>query len=419
MQRVWLVAVCAILSAVLAGCGKNAPGSETYQLRAVNAVSDAEALDILVDDNVKATGLDVGSTSAYAGVGVGTHTVKVRSSTTGVVLVERSISVTSKSNTLMVYGRRSGIALLTLNDETGSPSSGKAMVRAVNLSAEAGAVDVYVATMDLASASATLSSLSYGSSIGFVEVTGGSQTLVITTAGMKDVRFQATNQNFAAGSIYTVAVLPSGGGALANAVVLGDEGGTFLRNSMGRVKAVNAMSDATVVTFKADGAALLSNVPVAASSSYVASAATNHSFQVEAVNVPGVAIASISHALAPARDYTLLAIGNAGQAGLVALADENYVPASGTARVRFVNGVSVQADVLVNFASQASGLSPHTASPYYSIGAGADYNITFSNPGGIGVLATLSSVELVSGYTYTVYLLGNPAAPSAALVRDR
>ena len=36
-----------------------------------------------------------------------------------------------------------------------------------------------------------------------------------------------------------------------------------------------------------------------------------------------------------------------------------------------------------------------------------------------GVLATLSPVELVTGYVYTGYLLGNPAAPSVVLVRDR
>src|SRR5258706_8086136 len=212
MQKVWLMAACDILAAALGGCQKNAPGSESYQLRAVNAVPDAEALDILVDDNVKATALVAGSTSAYEGVGAGAHTVKVRSSTTGAVLVASSISLTNKSNTLMVYGRRSGILLLTLNDETGSPSSGKAKVRAVNLSAEAGTVDVYLAAADLASASATASSLANGSSTDFVEVTGGSQSLAITTAGTKDVRFQATGQNFAAGSLYTVAVLPSGGG---------------------------------------------------------------------------------------------------------------------------------------------------------------------------------------------------------------
>ena len=419
MQKVWLIAACAVFSATLAGCSKDVPGSVSYTLRALNAVPDAEALDVIVDNNVKVTGLAVGATSGYESVGAGTHTVKIRSSTTGVVLVEKSIFVASKHTALMIYGRRSAISVLTLNDETGSPSSGKAKVRAVNLSAEAEAVDVYLGTVDLASATATLSSIAYESSIDFAEVTGGSQTLAITAAGTKDVRFQSTGQSFAAGSIYTVAVLASGGGQLANAVVIGDAGGTFIPNSLGRVKAMNAMGDATVVTFKADGAALLSNVPVATSPGYVALAATNHSFQVEAVNVPGVAIASIPQAVGPARDYTLLAVGSAGQAGLVALTDDNSVPASGNARVRFVNGLSVPADVLVNLASQASGLSPRTASPYFSIAAGTDYTITFSNPGGIGVLATLSSVELVSGYVYTVYLLGNPAAPSAVLVRDR
>src|SRR6185369_4689252 len=119
-----------------------------------------------------------------------------------------------------------------------------------------------------------------------------------------------------------------------------------------------------------------------------------------------------------ARDYSMVAIGDASQPALAVLADENFVPATGTARVRFVNALSGSntVDVLVNFASQVSGLGPRSASSYYTLGPSTTYTITFANPGGIGVIATLTPLEIDAGLVYSVYLLGSPAAPRAILV---
>lgn len=106
---------------------------------------------------------------------------------------------------------------------------------------------------------------------------------------------------------------------------------------------------------------------------------------------------------------------------LVAFSDDNSLPNSGFAKLRFVNAQARTAsvDVLVNFASQSSQLAYARASTYYQLAPSTTYTITFATPGGVTVIATLTPVELDSGGVYTAYLFGTQAAAQARLVRDR
>src|SRR5262249_9138868 len=144
-------------------------------------------------------------------------------------------------------------------------------------------------------------------------------------------------------------------------------------------------------------------------------------FQVEASKVPGTTLASLAQTLDPAKDYTLLAANRLAQIQLVAFADDNTVPSTGFARVRFANAMvgSTTVDALVNFASQATGIAFAGASTYYQLAAATDYTITFASAGGVQTIATLTPVELDAGNVYTLYLLGTTSTPQVKLVRDR
>lgn len=267
----------------------------------------------------------------------------------------------------------------------------------------------------------------YGAVTDYLEVNAGSMQLILTTAGTKDVVFESAVRDIGAGTKLTVAVFPSTGGKLVNAVLLtgGSDASaasaTFLANPLARVKAINSIAGSTPLNFKADSTVLLSNVPFAAASSYVTATSGTRTLQIEASNVPGSVIASTLKALESARDYSVLAVGTTSQPALTVLADENYAPTTGTARVRFVNGFSDSptVDVLVNFAAQTSGLHARTASGYYAIAGGTTYTITFATEGGVSVLATLVTEDIASGGVYSIYVLGTPASPQVRLVRDR
>jgi hypothetical protein len=78
------------------------------------------------------------------------------------------------------------------------------------------------------------------------------------------------------------------------------------------------------------------------------------------------------------------------------------------------------ADALVDFATQASGIAPGTASAYSQIIAGDTYTVTFTTPGGVSNIATLSPVQLLSGAVYSMYLYGTAGTDAEIrLTRDR
>jgi len=243
-------------------------------------------------------------------------------------------------------------------------------------------------------------------------------------AGTKDILFQSPTETLTANTSNTFALVSSGGGKLVNGILLvqGQGGsGTFITNPLGRVKAVNAVPDSSAFNFKADGTTLLSNVPFGGSSNYVTLAAGSRNLQLEASNVPGTIVASTAQQVDPARDYTAVAVNQLANVQLATFVDDNSLPAAGFAKIRFANTQvgSAGADVLVNFATQVTGLAYKAASAYYTLPPSTTYTITFTTPGGVTVLATLSPVELDAGGIYTAYLMGTATSAQVKLVRDR
>ena len=223
--------------------------------------------------------------------------------------------------------------------------------------------------------------MGYSAVTDYTEVNPGTYTIVFAAAGTKDVLFQSTPQALADGAKLTVGIFPAAGGKLVNAVLLTSASGVLLPNPLARVKAVNAVPDSSTFTFKADGTTLLSNVPFKGSSSYVTTATGARTLQLEASNVPGTTIATLAKQLDPARDYSVVAVNMLANVQLVAFTDDNSLPASGFAKLRFANtrADAAPVDALVNFASQAAGIAQNSASSYYTLAPGTTYTITFAS----------------------------------------
>jgi outer membrane murein-binding lipoprotein Lpp len=420
----WIGVALAAL-ALLSGCKNGGHDQNSAQVRILNAVVDAEPLDLLVDTDVDATAVPVDVLSPYREIGSGTRTASARSSTNGAILATKSLPFNDGGDyTIVFFGKRASTQAIQLLDDTADPSSGHFKIRAGGLSPDVGLLDLYVLAGDLASNGPTMSSLSFGTVTDYLELVPGTYSFVLTTAGTKQVVFQSTPQTFAAGAKLTFLAMPSNGGMLANGELITSTSGTFMANPLARVKAINAIPDAGPLTFKADTATLLSNVPYTGISSYVTTPSGTHALSAELAAVPGTAIVSTSQALGAARDYTLIAGGMLSTAAPFLLTDDNSAPAAGFAKVRFANlrADGVAADVLVNFASRASGINPGSASDYFLLAASTattGYTITFTNPGGVTVVATIDSGELDSGGIYTAFLFGTGASASIRLIRDR
>lgn len=425
MRKLFVLLVLFAAALVAGGCNKGGQNQNSTDMRALNAIVDAEALDVLVDSDVKFSAVAPGTATSYTNFSSGSRELVLRSATNQAVLFDKSVSFPGDSRgTLLMYGHRSGATALFLTDDTTSPTSGKARVRIINLSVDSGPVDVYITTSSSATGPAFISGASIGTVSAAGEITGGGYRVVVTAAGTQDVIFtSSTAFNFNSGSNYTVAITPSLGGKLVSAVVVepGTSGNvTFLTNPIARIKGANAIADSTGLNYKTDGTIILTAVPYTGVSSYVNSSSGTHNLQIEQSNVPGANIASLSASLASARDYTLLASGSIAAPKLSLITDDNSPPTAGNVKIRFVNAVTgSNVDALVNFASQAQGIAPNTASAYYTIAANTNYTITFTTPGGVSVIASLAGQELDAGNIYTAYVFGTTSNAQTKLIRDR
>jgi hypothetical protein len=424
-KREWIGA-CLVIAALVTGCHSGGTNQNSTNLRAVNAVIDAEPLDVFVDSNKCASAVAAGGVSGYCNFDAGNRNVSVKSTTLGTVLANTTLSFGSDANeTIVFYGRRSGIQQTVLVDDTPTPPSGQLTIRAADFSPEASAVDVYLVTSsDISSIAPTIPSAAYPVATAYVQIAPGSYQIIVTTAGTKDILFQAPARAFTAGSQLTLLILPSLGGKLVNAMLLSagsGASGTFIANAVGRLKAVNAIPGSTTLNFKADGTVLLFNVPFAAASSYVQLASGSRALAIEPSSAPGSNLASATQTIDPAKDYTMVAVNPLGQPAIVVFTDDNTVPATNLAKVRFANVMtgSTAVDVLVNFASQTTGLAPRTASPYFSLAAATSYTVAFTTQGGTTVIATFDTAALDNGAVYTIYLFGSPSAPQPIVVKDR
>ena len=425
MKKILALLLVAAAALGLAGCKNGGHNQNSTDLRVLNAVADAEPLDVLVSDDVKASAVPLNGTSGWVNFNSGSQDTKIRSSTTQAILAEQTVGYASGvRNTLLMFGKRASIATLLLPEDTTTPSSGKVRVRVVNLSPDAGPVDVYITTGDTSTGGAAVSSASIGVVTNAAEVNGGSFKIIVTAAGTQDILFQSSSTySFTAGNDTTIVIMPALGGKLVNVDVLeqGASGAsTFLGNSQARFKAANGVIDGAV-NFKFDGNTILSNVPFTGTSSYLGVASGSHAIAIDAANVPGTSIASTTATLTGARDYTVLSYGRISSPSLSVLLDDNALPAANFAKIRFVNALAdgATADVLLNFASQAAGIAPGKASSYYTVAAATNYTVSFTTPGGVTVIASLPGIELVSQQVYTAYLFGTTSNAQVKLVRDR
>ena len=417
MKRLAFFGAVMSVLVMLSGCHSGGHAQNSTTMRALNAVPDAEPLDVLVDDDVKIAALASGAASSTTEFDSGTRDVKIRSSTTQAVLLDRQIPLPSgTSETLLIYGKRSNMTVQVLAEDTVSPPSGSWRFRGVNLSSDSGSVDVYVTTTDLATSTPTISTVNYGVASDFAQGLAGTYRIFVTTAGTKDILFQASSVSLAAGTSYTFAVVPAPGGKLDNGILMTASTATTLSNPNGRIKAVNALPDSTAINFKVDGAAALSSVPFMGTSSYVPVPSGSRALAIEASNAPGTNIATATQQVDAGKDYSIVATGTLAAAHISVFTDDNSLPATGFVKVRFVNTTSTAVDALINFASQATNIAPGTASSYYTVSAANDYTLTFTTAGGVTVLTTLTPVELDALGVYSVYLFpGN----TAKVVRDR
>lgn len=180
------------------------------RVRAIHAIGNAPAVDILVDGSVvtPAAGLAFGSKTSYLAADAGNRQLAVRATGTTANLLTLPASVAASTDYTVIAAGRLGATtgptprLIAVTDAA-APAAGQASIRVVHASPAAGNVDVYVTAPDANLATATpvtgLVNVPFGDVRGPVSVPAGTYRVRVTPTGTKTVAIDVDNVAVTAG----------------------------------------------------------------------------------------------------------------------------------------------------------------------------------------------------------------------------
>lgn len=188
------------------------PASEVKQrgnalVRVIHAVPGGASVDVFADDTKVFTSIAYKTASPYKEVSGERHTFRIRPAgqDTAQPLAENSEGLSDgKHYTVVAMSGSDGKpTLYVYNDDLVPPSSGKAKVRVLHASPDAGEVDVYAkeGNKKLFGGVNALKETSYSE---FDPMTG---TLEVRPEGKNNAVLTIPNAKFSAGEIYTIVVL--------------------------------------------------------------------------------------------------------------------------------------------------------------------------------------------------------------------
>ena len=432
----WRLVGCAVMVAVVSGCGSSGNSSSSASLRLVNATLTHASLDLLVNAAVAIPATAMDSVSNSASPSSGSVTLQVNDASTATALVSAVVSLTGGSHyTIVAYESGGALKTAALTEDFAAPATGSAQMRFYDTSTDAGALDVYVTTDTvtpwdtyLASVSTPTTSMTASTSptsSGFGLYAAGTYRVYVTGAGNKaDLRngFAGTTVTLASQQTATVLLTPAAGGVLVNgsAVIQQVAGGySALRNATARVRLVGAVSANAVVAATAGATTIDAGNVAPTVGNYVIVPAPS----VLAVNVNGAAVTPPAATLVAGGDATLLVYGDSGSATASLITDNNRRPTVSTnIKLRLVNGITGTPGALsmsANFTTLASNVSAGAASTYGLVAGSTSMQVDVTSALKPDFF-TKSGLNVGNDKVYTLFMLGdfNSVPARGILIKD-
>ena len=194
-----------------------------------------------------------------------------------------------------------------------------------------------------------------------------------------------------------------------------------------RVRVLHASPDAPAVDVLVDGNVALTNVPFAASSSYLSVPAGAHNFKVRATADPSVVVIDVTPTLAAGTDYTVIARNRLSSIEPWLLTDNNAAPMSGQIKLRVVHAAPGAPTVDVYVTAPGAALAtamptlagvPYAAASDYLAGPAGAYRVRVCPAGTTTVAIDSGPLTLASGQIRTAVAIDAPGggAPFGAVV---
>lgn len=419
-----LMGVAVVMAGLLLNLGSGGGEDRTKaHVRLVNAATGYSALALTVGDEGVTGSAAYGETAAYTDIDPGTRTAEVRRPGSATLLATSSVALSRGDYyTVLAYDKAGTMSTLLLDENSGEPDRGRALLRVVNTASDAGALDVYV-TADgetLPESTPVQSGAAYGVLGSYVTVDSGSWRLRVTAANSKtDLRLDVPAVALGSESVATLVLTPGRGGVLVNALLVVQQGGIVtVANPQARVRVVAGVSGGAAVTAGVAGSSLMNAVPAPSLTGYSLVTAGNAAV---AASADGVAAALTSATLVGGGDYTLLVYGAPAAPQAVMLADDNTLPqVASQARLRLVNGLAdtpVATSMRLDFVAVAEGVAQGAASAYANVDNTTGSQLDVS--AGAAAVVSLTNRDLLANSTYTLFVVGPAAAATGILRKDR
>jgi hypothetical protein len=167
---------------------------------AVHASPDAPAVDLLVDNIVRGTGLAYPNNTGYLNPLAGTRNIKINVSGTATSVIDANLRVLpGASYSVFAVDAVANISPLVLNDDLTAPAAGNAHVRFVHLSPDAQAVDI-----TLTDGTVVFGNRSFKEFTPFTPLGAGTYNLEVRLAGTTTTVLPLPGIVLEDGKIYTV-----------------------------------------------------------------------------------------------------------------------------------------------------------------------------------------------------------------------
>ncbi len=422
--KLLLSLVAALSMSSIAGCGGGSEG----QIRLVNVATDYAALDLYKsDDDLLIGNVASDTASGYHNLEKDGYTFKLKRTSTGSTSLSTDQSIGNEDHkTLLAYTTGKVLKALYLSDDEDGPSSSNDnRFRVFNTSSETGTVDIYLteANTDLETVVPDVQA-GLESMTAFSDLRSGTYRLRVTALNDKtDVRLDIPNFTLNRDQVSTLVLSTSTGGVLINGMLLNQQNNVVsAKNPSARVRLVADAANKATVSATVNGVVLGTAVPSPQVGAYTLVPATtwdlNISINGGASSLPTSLTPS---AAAPGADYTLLVMGSGVAGDVTLITDDNRTPTiANGAKIRLLNGVNGLGALTLRQNSRTVGtanVATGTASIYSNLAA-AEYDLDVLSPTSTAIYSEPDKA-LLSGGTYTVFMLGEANAPTHVLQRDQ
>ena len=182
------------------------PTPEVTAIAAFNAASDTEDVNVFLNDaKVNAELLKLGDHVSYIETLSGKYGAEIKNES-GASLLKDSIKFDSKkAYSLFLVKGNEAVEIVKIDDAILNPKEGKAGIRFVNVSSDAGKLNFSIVKTDEEAETTTLFEDSeFKSATSFKEIDAKTQSFNVIDAESKEVIFTLADVNVKAGEVYTV-----------------------------------------------------------------------------------------------------------------------------------------------------------------------------------------------------------------------